>query len=188
MDWYKVAQHSNMHVYVNPDVDYGNPYGNNYTNPIHVPADPYHKQNDEAQESKIKYEYFLNEKSRMRKRTAVTAINRLAHAINDFVQARRKLANALDSDEYEELRRLLKSLITKTGNEAENKKTLLNSLAKIEAVCQDTSDEIENTLPQGYNNISEYINTWLKSSDNTILKKKVFPQEYNSNGLSVNLK
>jgi len=176
MNWYKNAQHSNMEVYVHPKSNPGNSYSNSYVDYINVPDDPYHKQKNSPQDAKRKYEYFLSEQSRVSKRTAVTAINRVAHAINDIVNARRKLSNTIDSDEYKALGRLIKSLVADTDEEIENKKILLESLFTIETICNSITEQTEVILPAKYNNISEYINMWLQKNDSNLLKNKVFPK------------
>ncbi len=180
MNWYKSfikqAQHSNVQLYFDPNVNYGNPYGNNHVEVIHVPEDPYHKQKSDKETYKRKYNYFLQEKSRLSKRTAVTAINRLAKAINSLVKARRQLDDAINSDEYFALRRLLKSLVINSDEDAHNKEALLVSLQNIEQICEGISKSTEELLPSNYNNISIFVENWIKKNDNNILRKKVLPE------------
>jgi len=177
-NWYnsfkKTAQHSNVEVYTNPKVDGGNPYANKYVDVIHVPYDPYYRQKDIKKERQQKYDYFLSERNRVSKRTAVEGVNRLAKAVNALVQAKQELGNALGSDEYHSLRRLIKSIVVEDEQEDNIKKTLIAALQSIE----DTNGQIsgiESGLPVSYNAVSTYVDQWIrKDADENIMKRKRF--------------
>jgi len=190
MNWYKEAQHSNIFLYTSPTVDYGNNYGNNYVEPMHILSDPYYKQKQGKEDLKRKYEYFLDQKAQISKRTAVTAINRLAKAINGIVSGRRKLADAVESDEFFALRRLLKSLVVESEQDTTNKEILLESLAQIEAAAKNLRDETEEVLPHSYNNLSTFIEDWIKKRqpDPSVKRKPVLTFNDNKETRSICLK
>lgn len=171
MNWYKKhnlrkeAQHSNAFIYTSPRVDYSNNYGNNYVDFVHVLPDPYYKQKDDDDIVKRNYEYFLDSKFRINKRTAINAVNRLAKAINMIINGRRKLKDALESDEYTALRRLLKSLVVESEEDAHKKEILLESLVGIERFLVNSRDDIEEVLPACYNNVSIFVDTWVRKRE-----------------------
>lgn len=177
MNWYKSfekkAQHHNVEVYINPQQPaVTNPYGNAYVDPIHVPNDPYHKQKEKV--VKRKYDYFLGERSRINKRTAVNAVNRLAKAINELVKAKRTLKDAIESDEYGSLSRLIKSIAVKNQNDDTRKKLLLAALADIEKSRETINDDIESMLPKNYSKISGYVEDWINKDNLTTLSREYF--------------
>lgn len=191
MDWYKnykngekekIAQYNRTSLYTHPDIDYGNQFGNNYVNPIHIPADPYHKQKEGK---KMEYEYFLDEKDRMRKTDAIVAINRLAKAINELAKSHRKLKNAIDSDEYKELVRLIKSIRIKNNEDEDIKAELLQSIKALNVVNEKMKDYTLEALPDIYGIFSNYVDKWVsKNQDINILKRKYpkdnFPKKENN--------
>jgi len=183
MDWYqnyrnkkneKTAQYNRTSLYTHPDIDYGNQFGNNYVDPIHIPADPYHKQKERK---KMEYEYFLDEKNRVRKTEAIVAINRLAKAINDLAKSHRKLKNAIDSDEYGELVRLIKSIRIKNEEDDEIKKELLQAIKGLKVANEKMKDYTLNTLPNIYGVLSQYVDKWVSKNQGVNVMERKYPKE-----------
>ena len=185
MNWYKKAQHSNQEVYTHPNNDGTNPFGNMVVDVIHVPEDPYHNQKEDKP-PKRNYEYLLDERHIVSKRSAVTAINRLAKAVNDLVAARKVLKNAVSSDEYQSLVRLIKSIVVKDNVDDMQQKELVTALSQIERVKEAISNDIMETLPVSYSKLSEYIERWITQQHGvTKMQRRDFKGNTNADGENI---
>ena len=184
MDWYKnyqnqknkkTAQYNRSSLYTHPDVDYGNQFGNNYVNPVHIPNDPYHKQKEGK---KREYDYFLDEKDRVRKSEAIIAINRLAEAVNDLAKSHRKLKNTISSDEYRELARLIKSIVVKDEDDQKLKAELLQAIQALDIASEKMKGFTLEALPDIYGILSHYVDEWVSKDRDVNIMERKYPKKY----------